>query len=225
MKPDQSRKGVIIVGLILLACIGIYQYYMQPSSEEELGNPFDGITIPEEFDQDTRDVIQGHIDRAKKTYDTLPDDWESWISVGSVRQMVFDYEGAILAYQKAQELQPVNIVAYNNIANVYHRHLQDYESAQKYYRLAIGQNVRDHELYMKLGQLQYRMMGDNTEAEKTLKEGIVKSKGHPNALIALIVFYEQTNQMDERYAQAITDLLERFPENEQYQQKWGKVAN
>ncbi len=188
----------------------------QPSAAED---PFVGITIPADLDDATRARLQTDIDDKKKMYAEKPDIWETWIAIGGLKYSLNDYDGAIEAYKKSLAITPNNILGLRNIAEVYRLGIKDYKQAASYYRLAIKNNFSDPDLYIQLAQISQYQLKDNSAAEKTIMEGMVKLGNDRSLLGALINFYESTGNRP-KYEETVRRLRAAFPDVEQYQEAW-----
>jgi len=138
-----------------------------------------------------------------------------------LRNFVRDYRGAIAAYQKCLEINPLNIVANINIADIYEKKLEDFSQAEEYYKRAIDNQFNNPDLYNRLGRLYYLKMERPAEAEKTFLEGLQKADNYPDLLVALINFYKQQNRTEDEI-KYIKILLELYPDNQLYQQEYSK---
>lgn len=197
-----------------------FDSFNSPSSRLNLDEPFAGISPPEGLDQATHDVVQGHIDRATAHHKENPDDWDTWAGIGGIYELVQEYELALLAYEKSLEIKPNNIVGHINLANLYRRFIIDYEKSVRHFELAIDNDFGNPDLYIGLAQVYLHKIDQPEKAEETLKLGAVRTSHHPNVLVQQVLLYKKTEDQ-ERYKDAIRNLLTRYPDNQQYQDRWG----
>lgn len=208
----------ILLPLLLVAVLiggGVYiwytEFYTQTDSKtKESGDPFANLTIPAGIDENTKKVYQEKIDQTKEMYKNDPNIWETWIGIGNLKRMLKDYDGAISAYQHSVTIQSNNILGYPNIAHVYEEDLQDYQKAVNYYRLALNNRFDDPDLYIQLGNVLYRRLYQNAEAEKVYLDGLQKTRIHPDVVYQLIVFYKETGNR-EKYEEYVRLARKGYP--------------
>lgn len=204
-----NKKKVLIFLVIfgLLAGTGFYIYNKESKikknnsdtqTQGEVGDPFASIKFPEGIDQATREVMQKKIDGTRQMYEKIPNAWETWIAIGSMRQMLGDYEGALSAYRQSIILQSNNVLGYRNMAEVYKNNLQDYEKAEEYYKLALENNAIDSEIYVSLALVQQFKLNNPEAAENTLLNGLNRVADKRDMLLRLINLYKTTNQSDKQ---------------------------
>jgi len=119
------------------------------------------------------------------------------------------------------EINPLNIVANINIANVYENKLEDFAEAEEYYKKAIDNQFNNPDLYNRLARLYYLKMGRPEEAEKTFLEGLQKTNNYPDLLVGLINFYKKQDRTEDK-VKYIKILLELYPDNQLYQQVYSE---
>lgn len=204
-----NKKKILIslVIAVLLAGTGFYVYSKESKMKKtgdnaqlqgETGDPFAKIVFPEGVDEATRVVMQKNIEGARELYTKMPEAWETWIAIGSLRQMLGDYNGAISAYRQSIVLQSNNVLGYRNMAEVYKNNLNDPEKAQEYYKLALENNAIDSEIYVSLALVQQYKLNNPEEAEKTLLSGLTRVTDKRDILLRLITLYQTTNQSDKQ---------------------------
>ena len=119
-------------------------------------------------------------------------------------------------------LNPQNILGYTNIAETYRVNLKNYVKAEEFYNLAIENNLVNPSLYITLSKLQKNNLDNNISAEKTLLEGLENTERDVDVLLAAIGYYEDTNQI-EKTKEFVGELLQRYPENKAFQERWGSI--
>ena len=203
------QKKNLIISLIILALAvasGLYIFNKESKikkannmqAQGETGDPFANIVFPEGIDEATREVMQKNIDGARAMYAKMPEAWETWIAIGSMRQMFGDYNGALSAYHQSIGLQSNNVLGYRNMAEVYNKNLNDYEKAEVYYKLALENNTIDSEIYVSLALVQQYKLNNPEAAEKTLLSGLTRVTDKRDILLRLIALYKTTNQLDKQ---------------------------
>ncbi len=210
--------------IALLIIIGAMFYFWSARendsgliSEEDLFN----IQPPADFDKDELARVNEKLADLKKMYQRDKEDTNFWIGLGNLKNLVGDYQGAIVAYQKCLEINPLNIVANVNIADVYEKKLKDFAQAEEYYKRAIDNYFNNPDLYNRLARLYYLKMDRPADAEQTFLLGLQKTNNYPDLLVSLINFYEQQNRTEDKI-KYIKILLELYPDNQLYQEKYSK---
>ena len=204
---------------------GLFIFYQYRQSLNNGGNslgkdPFIGFEVPTSFGEDEKRVTLEKLEKVKKFYNENPNAWEAWIEIGNFRILLEDYEGAIEAFQNSLVLQSNNILGYRNIAEVYRSNLKDYTKAEEYYRLASEVNSVNADIYIVLSRMQYGLMDKVDEAEETIVKGINATDNNQDLLVHAIRFYEKFDMKDKAKLVA-EELLDKYPDNSVYQQKWG----
>ncbi len=221
------RSKILFLLVVLLIIAGaIFYFWLEreknsiqtlEDQEEQLFN----ITPPTDFDEYQIDRVNGKLGDLKKMYQEDKEDTNFWLGLGNLRNFVRDEQGAISAYQKCLEINPLNMVANINIADVYEKKLEDFPKAEEYYKKAIDNQFNNPDLYNRLGRLYYLKMDWPAEAEKTFLEGLEKTDNFPDLLVGLINFYKQQNRTEDEI-KYIKILLELYPDNQLYQQAYSK---
>ena len=219
----KTEKFILLGVLIVLIATGFYIFSAKKISEKNvvadntaITAPFDNMVIPADYDEATRAVIQEKIDGIKKVYEEKPDIWEVWISLGGLKILLKDYDGAIASYRQSIALYPENTLGYRGIAEVYNQNLKDYKKAEEYYKLALEINPGDAEVYISLAVLQHYRLGDTKAAETTLLTGLARTQNNEEIMVRLIRFY---NTIGDKVKEKNTAklLLQLHPDNPVYQ--------
>ena len=222
-KQTYSIGGVVLVFLAFAALFGFRSTDNGSESGFTLSReaPFEQVSIPEKYSDDaTRAVIEKNIDQTKTQFESYPDMWETWVAIGNMYLQLEDYDLAIAAYTISVDIQPSNFIAIRNIAQVYETNLNDFISAEKYYRKAISANILLVQNYIDLGRMLHRKMEQPDDAEAVFREGLVHTSNSPDMLLQLIELYERTENEDAAQ-EAATMLLDRFP-TDQYKKAYSK---
>lgn len=223
----KSKKLLLLVVLLIIAG-AIFYFWPErkdnsvqtlEENEEQLFN----ISPPADFNEYEIDRVNGKLGDLKEMYEKDKEDTNFWIGLGNLRNFVRDYQGAISAYQKCLEINPLNIVANVNIADVYEKKLNDFPKAEEYYQKAIDNYFNSPDLYNRLARLYYLKMERPNAAEETFLLGLEKTNNYPDLLVGLINFYKQQNRTEDEI-KYIKILLELYPDNQLYQQEYSKFV-
>src|SRR3989344_5424944 len=126
-----------------------------------------------------------------------PEDTVSWFELGTNKQNLGDYLGAIKALRKNIELDTVSTTGLNNLGLIY-QELGRYEEAESMFRQIIQREPKLADGYIVLAELyeggKYKSLQD---AEIILLEGLEATKGTNQIrplLLTLARYYERTGQ-------------------------------
>lgn len=219
----------IILGFVVVALAAFWWWSKDNSLNNnsvdkwtDINYVFD-IEIPQDFDKYQVERLNGKIEEAKIAYQEKPDDNWTWVMLGNIYEFVGDYDRALEVYYKALSITPDDITSILNIATISEEQFNDYGEAEKYYSKAIAVFPQMPDLYNRLAMLYWHKIGNLENAEKTYLQSVDQSKGHPDALLAIIDFYRRTGQEDKArpYAQ---QLLDNYPDNDLYQEEFGYLT-
>ena len=146
-----NRKIIIavstVVGLGLV--FGLLVYYQNqgyikifPTDEDKERNkileidrskfaPAEGLPA-EKFEEKIKDL-----EKYKQAVLSNPQDSQAWFIFGQTKEFLNDHAGAVAAWEKAYQLQPLNFVTSVNLANSYQYFIKDYNRAEYYYKKTI----------------------------------------------------------------------------------------
>lgn len=148
--PSNKKVTVfvsIIIGIFLV--LGLLWYYQSqgvikvfPTPEERDASKIlvidrskfkaaEGLD-PKKFEEEIAKLE----DLKKKVLSNLQDP-VAWFNFGYAKDFLNDHEGAVAAWKKAFELQPLNFVTALNLGNVYQYFLKDPNQAEYYYKKAL----------------------------------------------------------------------------------------
>lgn len=211
--------------LVVLLIITGTVFYFWPKEKNDSPQTFEeqlfNITIPDDFDEYQIAKANEKLEDLKGLYAQDKENINFWIGLGNLRNFTRDAQGAISAHQKCLEINPLNIVANINIADIYEKKLNDFPKAEEYYKKAIDNHFNNPDLYNRLARLYYIKMNKPADAEKTFLEGLEKTNNYPDLLVALINFYNKQDRPEDKI-KYIKILLELYPDNQIYQQTYSK---
>ena len=148
----------------------------------------------------TPEIAKLYSDRIKETSAVLKNDpklFDSWILLGTLRKGIGDYEGASLAWEYASELAPTNIISFNNLGDLYHFYLKQYEKAETNFKLAIKNNHSTMSYQGLFDLYRYSYKTSTTLATDTLKEGIKKIPESIDLRVALAAYYKEKGNISQ----------------------------
>lgn len=134
-------------------------------------------------------------------------DFQAYLKMGVNLNILGEKLKALEYYQKVLKIDPKNILALNNTANIYDD-LGDYEKSESYWLELIGYYPTKPTFYRSLGYLyRYRLNKTPTEIEAFFQEGLVKTNNHPDLLTWLISYFQEIgdNQKFVEYANLLNE--------------------
>ena len=131
-----------------------------------------------------------------------------WIMLGVNRKTIGDYEGARDAWEYAKALAPTNLVAWNNLGDLYHFYLKDYVKSEENWKKTIALKPDYIQGYSGLVDLyKYSFKVKLSETPVILKAGITKNPDAIDLQVMLAHHYQDMGQISEAkdaYNKAIT---------------------
>ncbi|MBU2544882.1 tetratricopeptide repeat protein [Patescibacteria group bacterium] len=170
----EYRKVVIsiIVIVIIIVGIGIFWKYKQESKFSPLER--DLISFLEKHPLSEGD--QAKLNNAINILREKPKDVSALITIAEIRQKVKDVDGSIEFYLKALEVQPTNVVALNNLADLYDHQKKEYEKSAEMYLRSIENTPEQISAYQSLMYIyQHRLPEKYPDMEQILLTAIEKN--------------------------------------------------
>ncbi len=214
-----------MIALVIILGGGWYFFHQTKTAEVSVAtDPFANIVIPDVYATDpaTKQVIQNKIDLTKKLYMDKPNIWETWIAIGNLKSLLQDYPGAVVAYQKSLDITGNNLLGNRNIAMIYDQNIHDYAKAEVYYRAAIKSDPTASDLYIALAEMEYQRLQRPDRAESVFLDGLAQTSNNPELWSHMIAFYQATGNTT-KYAAAVRALVQAYPNNQAYRQKYADV--
>lgn len=163
-------RPLIIFGLMLgLSAWGIWKYWNYHSGKKAAQN----------YEQGVKDLSEGNFSEAEKKLEESirngNDATDPLIKLGVSKYNQKDYAGAIEAYQKVLEKDPLNATAGNSLGNVY-RDQKDFKKAQEQYEKTIQANPSFAPSYANLS-IMLLDLGQKKEAQEIVRQGLERIPG------------------------------------------------
>ena len=159
-------------------------------------------------------------EKIKEVINSLEEDnsfFDGWIALGSYRKQIADYTGAIEVWTYASKIAPLSIVPLNNLGNLYHYQLKNYEKAEEFFKKAIEIGPTYINSYLNLYDLYTLSYKQNTDnAEKILLEGLKNNPNQINFILALAEHYRKEKNNNKSlgyYNQALEQLGQKGDKN------------
>lgn len=194
-----NKKIIITVGVLVLLILGGggFWYYQKYQKIVALNmDPFAGVMVPSNVDEATRKIYEEKLEGTKKMYQEGPGFWETWVAIGNIKSLFGDYKGALVAYERSVTLQPNNIIAQRNIAELYANQLNDPERAVAHYRVAINNEPTDVQMYIDAARIMYKRLNNSKDAEAMFLQGLGWAKNKREVLGPLANFYQETGNQE-----------------------------
>ena len=140
-----------------------------------------------------KQIMLANLAKAVTTIENSPKGLSGWVELGIQRKQLGDYEGARDAWEYAKQLDPDNLVPWNNLGDLYHFYLKDYKKSEENWKKTIALKPDYIQGYRGLYELYaYSMKEKISEIPVILKQGIAKN---PEAtdLKSMLADYEKTS--------------------------------
>lgn len=138
--------------------------------------------------------IEDNIKELKKD----PLNVNEWIMLGVNRKSLGDYEGARDAWEYAKALAPTDLVAWNNLGDLYHFYLKDYVKSEENWKKTIALKPDYVQGYSGLVDLyKYSFKVKLSETPVILKAGIAKNADVIDLQVMLAHYYQEAGQTTE----------------------------
>ena len=148
-----------------------------------------------------------HIETLVKSLKEDPKNVGNWIMLGVNRKTIGDYEGASIVWEYVKAVSPNDIVAYNNLGDLYHFYLKDYKKSEENWKKTIALKLDYIQGYSGLVDLyKYSMREKLSEIPVLLNSGITKNPDSVDLVIMLARYYQDVGDVIETkkaYEQAI----------------------
>jgi len=131
----EYRKVIISIIIIVIVVVGIGIFWKYKQESKFISSiEKDVISFLEKYALLEGD--QAKLNNAINILRENPEDVSALITIAKIRREAGDLDGALEFYLKALEIQPTNVVALDNLANLYNHYKKEYErSAEMYLRL------------------------------------------------------------------------------------------
>lgn len=152
-----------------------------------------------------------------------PENAQLWFLFGYNKEFLNDHEGAVLAWERAFELQPQNFVTAGNLGNTYQYFLKNYPKAEFFYQRSLELQPTYTTAYQGLVDLyRYNWKENQAKIEPLLLSAIANDSENALAFLTTLVefFAEQNDLVKARNyltelrslnQSAANELVERFP--------------
>jgi tetratricopeptide (TPR) repeat protein len=159
---------------------------------------------------DIEKQIRENIESLREGYDNLI----SWISLGQLRKVIGDYEGARDAWEFASLIRPENSLSFHNLGDLYGSYLKDMPKAELNYLVSLKNDPANVNAYLNLADL-YWYEGEKEKIPNLLSRGIrdnAKTEDKLPLLARLAKYYAESGDKENaiKYYQEIITL---DPEN------------
>lgn len=128
-------------------------------------------------------------------------DFNAWMSVGNVRHMAGDEQGAKEVWEYVSKIWPDNVASFNNLGDLYANYLKDYAKAEANFLTAIVNKPGDTNPYRNLFTLYYDAGYNKSKAEAILKKAIAAVPKAVDMQVLLARYYRDTGRTAEAKTQ------------------------
>ena len=181
---------------------GAYTIHMVPPAERPTAPNY---SAPLKFDMsassDLRADLQTQFASVKTALTKEPMDFNAWLSLGKVRLIAGDEQGAKQVWEYVSNVWPTNEVSFNNLGDLYTNYLKDYAKAESNYLISIKNKPSNAAEYNSLFNLYYVLGYNKAKAEGILKQGIAAAPKAIDLQVLLARYYRDTGRTAEAKAE------------------------
>lgn len=179
-----------IIGVLLLLGIGVafagVSYWKDQQETAWIKSLADRHPEGEQYAQELLQAKQALKDNDKKN------DFSAYLRMGIYLNLLGEKEKALEWYGKALQQDSTNVLALNNIANIYDE-LGRYDKAEEAWLKLIAAYPDKPSFYRSLGYLyRYRLYKSPGDIEALFKKGLVATSNDPELLTWLIAYFQET---------------------------------
>jgi tetratricopeptide (TPR) repeat protein len=196
----------LIIALFLVASFFLLNYFQEKEKEEKEIAFYKSLAKNhprgEEF-------VKEILEYRKFLKDKNPDnDLKAYLAIGINLNLLGQKEKALEFYERALAIDPKNILALNNIAEIYND-LGQYKKAEYYWLKLINFYPEKTIFYRRLGYLyRYRLRKTSEEIEEFFRKGLEKTDNHPDLLNWLISYYQEIGN-NKKFVEYANLLIEK----------------
>lgn len=160
------------------------------------------LTFTGDLSDEQKVAIQASANELQQKVFANPQDAGAWTSLGTVRKIAGDFEGAKQAWEYVTKLAPNNATPLYNLADLYMNFLKDYPKAESMYKKVIGINPTDTNAYRNLFEIYTgtSYIPTATAAQEILKKGIVAVPDAVDLQVLLARYYKGQGRANEARA-------------------------
>ena len=130
------------------------------------------IKITAEMSDDAKKIATAKIQDLSNQLKKDSDNLENWLVLGVYRKTIGDYEGAKEVWEYVTVITPQNVIALNNLGDLYAYYLKDIPKAEEYFLQAIRIEPSNIYLYFKIVEFYRDIAKDLVKARTLLEKGI-----------------------------------------------------
>jgi tetratricopeptide (TPR) repeat protein len=206
---DMKNNFIYIGALIIIIVIAGIVFWVTTKSNSPEGNVttnvhvfdtslekpdiYKDLVFPTDFPLDAKKVTIENTETLRGDIEEDPTDFQSWLDLAIQYKTVGDFEYAATIWEYLAEAVPTQAVQFNNLGNIYHFFLNDFEKSEKNYLLALEKDPGQTIYYIGLHELyKYSYKQDTSLAEEILLGGIEKTNNPIDLINTLARFYKDS---------------------------------
>ncbi|RJR31921.1 hypothetical protein C4569_00920 [Candidatus Parcubacteria bacterium] len=202
MKKNQLITAAVLIIAVFAAILFYYLYSGKKDEQQKIDYKdllifeIKNKNIASDMQAKYRDQFEG----LKMAVEQNPDDFNSWLALGSLHKFAGNYELAEKTWIYAGQIRPYNSPSFSNLGDLYANFLNDYPKAESNYKTAIanseGEGFNVHysrqlfELYF------YSWKEKKTEAESFLLGRIGRYPENPDFLVLLAYYFKDSGETE-----------------------------
>ena len=129
------------------------------------------IVFPKDFSSEAQDLWKAKLETFKSRITKEPTSYEAWLELGSLYEMIADYEGAREAWEYVTKLYPKGSTAFGNLGFLFGYYIHDNTKAEQSFKTALSLDPTALYLYQQTFEFYRDVLKDVSNARTLVEEG------------------------------------------------------
>jgi len=224
-----NKKIIIILAFFIVVLAGFLsyfawrqagKYYFKKQPAEQI-SPQEFLERQLVFNVKRADLPAEAVEIYKKEFNELieflrkePTSLNHWISLGVIKKIIGDLEGAEAAWLYANELNPQNSLSFANLGDLYGFYLKQPQKAEEMMQKAIANDPKEPEWYLRLSSIYRYFYPEKKDlTDDILIQGLVQIPEDKTLTANLAAYYREIKDVP-KAIEWYEKLLAIWPDNE-----------
>ncbi len=150
----------------------------------------------ENFPQAAIDGYKTQFDEVAKNLRQNPVSLNDWNRLGTIKKIIGDYQGAEMAWLKANDINPKNSTSFGALGDLYGFELKQPAKSEQMYLTAIANDPKEMNWYLSLSEVyRYAYPEKQNLTVDILLRGLAELPDNPTLVANLATYYKDTNDI------------------------------
>ena len=191
---------------LFIAAILLFAFYFT-------ANPATSLKFPPDISQSEKTEYLKRRDAALHMKEPGKNNANIYNEIGSIRNAMKDYEGAVEAFRMAQNANPQDPGYARNLGIVY-GYLNNYEAAEQAFMRAYALAPKNPEYWLEIGDLyNYNKIDNREKARKFYEDALQKTDNNPDVLRIYANYLENVEKNYPEAIKYVQKLMEKDERN------------